>query len=166
VDLSDTHTLIIVICAIAMAVGVAGVVVPVLPGVVLCWGAVVVWALFGADGWGRWVVLAIATVLALTGVVVKYAWPGRNLKRGGVPSRTMLAGALLGVVGFFVVPVVGLFLGFVLGVWLAERIRLGDARQAWPSTKHALKAAGLSMLIELGTAIGIAITWLVGLVAT
>ena len=27
------------------------------------------------------------------------------------------------VVGFFVVPVVGLFLGFVLGVWLAERIR-------------------------------------------
>ena len=40
---------------------------------------------------------------------------------------------LLGVVGFFVVPVVGLFLGFVLGVYLAELRRVGAAA-AWPST--------------------------------
>jgi uncharacterized protein len=166
VDLSDTHTLVIVLCSLAMIVGVAGVVVPVLPGVVLCWVAVAVWALFGADGWGRWVVLAIATLLAVTGVVVKYAWPGRNLKRSGVPNRTLLLGGVLGIVGFFVVPVVGLFIGFVLGVWLAERIRLGDSRLAWPSAKQALKAAGLSMLVELTTALGIAFTWLIGLVAT
>jgi hypothetical protein len=54
----------------------------------------------------------------------------------------------------------------VLGVWLAERIRLGDARQAWPSTKHALKAAGLAMLIELGAGLFILASWLVGLAVT
>ena len=32
---------------------------------------------------------------------------------------------MLGIVGFFVVPVVGLLLGFVLGVYLAELARLG-----------------------------------------
>ena len=57
-------------------------------------------------------------------------------------------------------------IGFVLGVWLAERARLGDARLAWPSTKHALRAAGLAMLIELAAAVGVALTWAVGLAAT
>jgi uncharacterized protein YqgC (DUF456 family) len=166
VDLSDTETLVTVISGLAILIGVAGVVVPVLPGVVLCWVGVLAWALFGGAGWQRWVVLAVASVLALTGVVVKYAWPGRNLKRSGVPNRTLLAGGVLGIVGFFVIPVVGLFVGFVLGVWLAERVRLGDSRLAWPSTKHALKAAGLSMLVELATAVGIALTWVTGLVVT
>jgi hypothetical protein len=53
---------------------------------------------------------------------------------------------VLGIVGFFVVPVVGLFIGFVLGVWLAEMLRLGDSGTAWRSTRHALVAVGLSIL--------------------
>jgi hypothetical protein len=112
------------------------------------------------------VVLAVASLVALAGIVAKYAWPGRNLKRGGVPNLTLLAGGLLGLVGFFVVPVVGLVIGFVLGVLLAERLRLGDWQRAWPSTRHALKAAGLAMLIELATAISIALIWVAGLAAT
>jgi hypothetical protein len=33
------------------------------------------------------------------------------------------------------VPVVGLFLGFVLGIYLGEYLRLKDDRQAWTSTR-------------------------------
>jgi uncharacterized protein YqgC (DUF456 family) len=167
VDLSETATLITFLCALAMVVGVIGVVIPMLPGLVLCWVAVLVWAIFAdVESSGRWVVLAIATVIAVIGMVVKYAWPGRNLKRSGVPNLTLLAGGLLGLVGFFVIPIVGLPIGFVLGVWLAEWRRLGDSKLAWPSTKQALMAAGLAMLIELGTALAIAATWVVGLLAT
>ena len=68
-----------------------------------------------------------------------------------------------GLVGFFVVPVVGLFLGFVLGVYLAERGRLGQHRAAWASTIVALKAAGWSMLIELLTGLVMAATWVIAL---
>ena len=60
----------------------------------------------------------------------------------------------------------GLVIGFVLGVWVAERARLGDFGKAWPSTKHALKAAGLAMLIELATALSIAGVWVLGLTVT
>jgi hypothetical protein len=60
-----------------------------------------------------------------------------------------------------VVPVVGLFIGFVLGVYLAERARVGGAR-AWPSTTAALRAVGFSILIELVAASLAAITWVVG----
>jgi uncharacterized protein YqgC (DUF456 family) len=169
VDLSDTPSTVTFLCALAIVVGVFGVVIPMLPGLALCWAAVLVWAIFGQEegaGWGRWVVLVLATLVALAGIVAKYAWPGRNLKRDGVPNLTLLAGGLLGLVGFFVIPVVGLVIGFVLGVLLAERLRLGDWRLAWPSTRQALKAAGLAMLIELTAALGVAAVWVAGLLAT
>ena len=167
VDLSDTGSSITALCALAMVIGVLGVIIPMVPGLVLCWAAVLVWALFGdADSNLRWVALGFATMIAAMGIVVKYAWPGRNLKRSGVPNLSLLAGGALGLVGFFVVPIVGLVIGFVLGVWLAERIRLGDFGTAWPSTKQALKAAGLAMLIELGTALAIAAIWVATLAAT
>ena len=83
----------------------------------------------------------------------------------GVPASTQWAGAALGVVGFFVVPVVGLFLGFVLGVYLAEYRRVGRA-SAWPSTRHALKAVGLSILIELVAGVAATLVWVAGVLAT
>ena len=166
-DVSETGSTITILCGIAMVVGVLGVIIPMVPGLVLCWAAVAVWAVFGdVESAGRWVVLGVATMVAALGIVVKYAWPGRNLKRGGVPNLSLLAGGALGLVGFFVIPVVGLVIGFVLGVFLAERLRLGDFGKAWPSTKHALKAAGLAMLIELATALAIAAIWVTGLTAT
>lgn len=164
-DLGDTESTVTVLAGLAIIVGIVGVIVPILPGLLLCWAGVLGWALFGGGGWPKWVVLAIATLLAAAGTLVKYLWPGRNLKRAGVPNTTLLAGGVLGLAGFFLIPLVGLIAGFVLGVWLAERARLGDSGQAWPSTKHALKAVGLSMLIELFAALGIAATWLAGLAA-
>jgi len=163
VELTDTDGLVTLLCGAALVVGILGVIVPVLPGLILCWAGVLAWALFADGGAGKWAVLAVATLIALAGTVVKYAWPGRNLKRTGVPNSSLVVGGLLALVGFFVIPVVGLIVGFVLGVWLAERVRLSDSRLAWPSTKQALKAAGLSMLVELAAALAVAFVWLVGL---
>jgi uncharacterized protein YqgC (DUF456 family) len=150
-----------VVVGLVIAVGVVGVVVPVLPGVLLVLAALVAWVLERQDDVG-WAVLAVAVVVFAVGQVAKYLLPGRRLKQAGVPARTTWAGVALGVVGFFVVPLVGLFLGFVLGVYLAERTRLHSHAAAWPSTLHALRAAGWSVLIELATALVMAATWAVG----
>jgi uncharacterized protein len=164
-DLSDSGTAVDVVAGLAILVGILGVVIPVLPGMLLCWLGVLFWALLGDAGSGRWAVLGLATVIALAGTVVKYLWPGKRLKNTGVPTSSLLAGGVLGVIGFFVVPVVGLVFGFVLGIWLAERMRLG-AGQAWPSTRGALTAVGLSMLVEFAAALAIAVVWVFGLQAT
>jgi uncharacterized protein YqgC (DUF456 family) len=70
----------------------------------------------------------------------------------------------VGVVGFFVIPVVGLFIGFVLGVYLAELLRVGS-KDAWPSTVHSLKAVGLSIVIEFLAAFAATLVWVGGVVA-
>ena len=152
-----------VVVGVVVVVGIVGIVVPVLPGLLLVWAGIAVWSTERQDGTG-WAVLAVVTLLALAGTALKYLLPGRRMRTEGVPTTTMLAGGALGVLGFFVVPVVGLFLGFVLGVYLAERGRLGQHRQAWASTIVALKAAGWSMLIELLTGLLMAGTWVIGLV--
>ena len=146
---------------LAIAVGLVGIVVPGLPGSLLVVGAILVWAIVVGTATG-WAVFGVAVTLILVGTVVKYAVPGRRMKREGVPTSTLMLGALLGVVGFFVIPGVGIVVGFVLGVYLAELRRLGLER-AGPATVSALKAVGLSMLIEFLACLAAAVTWAFGL---
>jgi len=148
-----------VLVGVAILVGLLGVLVPVLPGLLLCWAAVLVWALVERTA-AAWVVLAVASVLLALGQVVKYLVPGRRMRAAGVPWQSLAAGGVVAIVGFFVIPVVGGVLGFVGGVYGAEWLRLGSHQTAWPSTVHALRAVGLSVLIELGAGLLIASAWL------
>jgi hypothetical protein len=157
-----------IVVGLIMLVGLVGIAVPVLPGLVVVWGAVLVWATEAQTtvGWVVWVVLGIATTLALSGFLLQYILPGRRMARAGVTTSSTLAGAALAVVGFLVVPVVGAFLGFPLGIYLAERIKLGTHAGAWSSTTQALRAIALSMGVELLTGLAIAGAWVVGVIAT
>jgi uncharacterized protein YqgC (DUF456 family) len=68
---SDLGTVVV---GLAIAAGIAGVVVPVVPGVLLVWGAIAVWALAVGSTTG-WAVLAVATVLTGGAQVVKLLVP-------------------------------------------------------------------------------------------
>jgi uncharacterized protein YqgC (DUF456 family) len=151
-----------VLAAVLIVVGIVGVLVPVLPGLLLVLAGIAVWAVPRNDAVG-WTVLGLAVLVVAAGTVVKYLLPGRRLREAGVPMRTMAFGGVLGFVGFFVIPVVGVFLGFVLGVYLAERARLGASR-AGAATRQALSAVGWSILIELATGLLAAAVWVGGLV--
>ena len=148
----------LVVVGLAIATGIVGVVVPVLPGAVLAWAAIAVWALAVGSATG-WAVLAVATLLIGGAQVVKVLVPGRRLREAGVPRRSIAAGVVLAVVGFFVIPVVGFFIGFPLGVYLEERRRLGPHAPAWRSTREALRAMGLSIVIELAATVVSAGAW-------
>ncbi|NAZ87565.1 DUF456 domain-containing protein [Kineococcus indalonis] len=169
----------LVVVALAIAVGLVGVVVPVLPGTVLIGLAVLVWA--AVQGGAAWAFSAGAAALLVAGQVAMYLVPGRRLTRAGIPRTTLLLGGALGVVGFFAVPVLGLPLGFVLGVFLAELARSprarpgagpaggaatprspGRAGAAWSSTAVALKGVGLAVALEGLAGTLAAVVWVVG----
>ncbi|MEZ0163778.1 DUF456 domain-containing protein [Kineococcus sp. LSe6-4] len=154
----------LVVVALAMAVGLVGIVVPVLPGTVLVGLAALAWAL--GQGGAAWVWFAGIVVLLAAGQVAMYLLPGRRMTRAGIGKRTLLLGAVLGVVGFFVVPVLGLPLGFVLGVFLGELLAAHGvpdrARRAWRSTVVAVKNVGLSVALEGAAALLATTVWVVG----
>lgn len=153
-------TLGVVLVAVVIAVGLAGIVIPVLPGGLLVFAAIAVWALVERTTVG-WVTLGIAAALFGTAAVVKYAWPVRRMRRAKVGTWSLVAGAVLGVIGFFVVPVLGLVAGFVLGVYLAELAKRRDRRRAWASTVHAVKGVALSVGVEFTGALLATVTWAV-----
>ena len=151
----------LILVALAIAVGLAGILFPLLPGSLLVWAAIAVWA-YLEHTTASWVVLGVATAVLGAGILVKYLWPARRMKAADVSGRTLAAGAVLGVVGFFVIPVAGLLIGFVLGVYLAELVQRRDQRRAWASTVHAVKGVALSVGVELLAALLAAAAWVVG----
>lgn len=150
----------LILVAIAIAVGLAGIFVPFLPGSLLVWGAIAVWA-YLVHTTTSWVVLGVVTALLGAGIAVKYLWPARRMRAADISGRTLAAGAVGAVIGFFVIPVAGLLVGFVLGVFLAELATRRDRRRAWASTVHAIEGVALSMGVEITAALLAAGLWAV-----
>ena len=158
----DANILIDIIVALVIAAGLVGAVIQVYPGLLLVGGAVAVWG-FLTRGTVGWTMVALALVIVLAGMFVKFLIAGRYLSREGVPNRSILIGGMLGIVGFFVIPVIGLFVGFIGGIYLAEWQRLQAPKAAKDATIVALKATGISILIELAAALLLTLSWIVAL---
>ena len=151
---------------LVMVVGVIGTVVPVLPGLFLVWGAGVAWAWLDGGGALRWTTAAVLTALLVAGTAAKYVVPARSGRGAGAPARTLWLGALGAVVGFFVIPVLGLVIGGVGAVYLAELSRLGSSQSAWRSTRAVLLGVGIGVLIEISTAVLMIGVWLAAVLIT
>jgi uncharacterized protein YqgC (DUF456 family) len=155
----DVTALLLV--GLLMVVGLIGVVLPVVPGLLLIAVSGVVWAVL-EDGKGSWAVAGLMLAVLALGTIAKYALPGRTLRQARTPRSTLLLGIVGAVVGFFVVPVMGLVVGGVLGLWIGERQRLDTADAAWRSTQATVKAIGAGMLVELAAGVVAVLIWLIG----
>jgi uncharacterized protein YqgC (DUF456 family) len=151
----------IILVALAMVVGVIGTVLPVLPGLPIVWAAALFYGIVAGFGAVGWISFAIITALGILGIVAGIALPHRRVKEGGAPFPTVAAGMIGGIIGFFAIPVIGLPLGAVIGVLLAERLRTSDWSVAWVSTKNLIVGFGLGALAQLGCGLAMIITWVV-----
>jgi uncharacterized protein len=159
----NPETVVTILCGLAILVGVAGTIIPVLPGSFLIGLSLLAWALWGGAGTTGWVVFAIGMVFVVAGMAASAVLTGRKLKQHSIPGRSVVAGLVLGVVGMFIIPVVGLFVGFAAGLLLSELHRTRVFRTAVTSSWAALKATGLGMIAEFGLACLAASTWVIGL---
>ncbi len=158
----DVGTLVLI--GLAMAVGLVGVVIPVIPGLLLVAVAGLGWAIL-AEGAGPWVVFGFMAVVLAVGTVAKYVLPSRTLRQAGAPASTLVLGALGGIVGFFVIPVIGLLVGAVAGIYLGELRRLTSSRAAGRSTLATLRAIGIGLLIELLAGVIAVAIWFVSVLS-
>ena len=156
-----TEDSVVPIVALVMAIGIAGTIVPLVPGLGLVAAAALGYGLI--EGFGTVGIVAFAVIVALgvAGTVAGIVVPKRAAGAAGATRSSLLLGAAVAVVGFFVVPVVGLPLGGALGVYLGERMRLGDNDAAWRTTKATLKGFGVATLVQFAAGLAMAATWVV-----
>lgn len=151
---------------VAMAVGLVGLVVPVLPGLALMWAAVGVWALLDGGGAWRWATFGVVTVLAVVGMVAALTMSGRKATGAGAPWWALVMALIGAVVGFVMIPLVGIVVGGIAGLWLAELIRLRHPRAAWDTTWEGLQGYGVGTVVQMVAGVAIALVWVAGVVVS
>ncbi|MFC9284380.1 DUF456 domain-containing protein [Streptomyces collinus] len=149
----------LLLVGVLIALGVCGVLVRGVPGSWLVWAAVLWWALKDPQP-VAWAVLVGATAVLLLSLVVRWALPPRRLRASGATPRMAVCAGLGAVLGFLVIPVVGALPGFMAGVYLHERLRLGGHGEAMAALRTTMGAGGSSVLAELFACLLIAGAWL------
>ncbi len=162
-DSLTAQIIVTVVVGLAYVVGLTGIVVPVLPGTVTLVIATLVWAIL-IGGWTGWVAFAIVLVLGAIGMTTSYVLTGRRLQAAEVPMWPVYVGIASGIVGIFVIPFLGLPIGFLIGLYVSEAVRQKDWRKGFTSAWIAMKALGLGILIEFSLAMLSTITFAVAVV--
>jgi uncharacterized protein YqgC (DUF456 family) len=149
----------ILITALLMAVGLAGVIMPFVPGLPIIWGAALLYGIATEFGRLGWMAMIAITLLLAVGMAASIVLPDRAGAAAGASRSTRLFAGLLGLIGFFVVPVIGFPLGACLGVLIAQYRQTDDWDSAVRSTIAVLKGFGVGILAELGAGLAMVLVW-------
>jgi hypothetical protein len=127
------NILAMIIAVVMFVVGFAGTVLPILPGVVLVYGGMIVYGLMtGIESLGPkfFIIQGLATLVIL-GVDFVAASIGTKKYKG---SKQAAVGAFIGtIVGLFVLGPFGILIGPFLGAMVVELIQGKDMNQAFSS---------------------------------
>lgn len=148
----DTSTLLWAAAVVAVLLGLAGVVLPLLPGTPLLFGGL--WLAAWLDGYSRVSVMTVVVLafMAVLAWLADYAAAALGVKRAGASGRAMAGAALGAVLGVFAgLPglILGPILGAMAGEWLARR-HAGQAARAG-------MAAGLGFIVAIAAKLGLAL---------
>jgi len=143
-----------------LVIGLAGLIVPVFPGLTVMWLATLFYAVVeNADsrmGWIDWTLFAFITILMLVGNIVDNIIIARKMRGHAIPWTSIGISYLAGIVGSILgTPLIGLAASPV-ALFGAEFLRLHDRRAAFASAR--------AYMIGWGAAFGV--RFLIGLMMT
>ena len=140
-----------VFAALLILVGLAGVLLPALPGLPLVFAGMLLAAWAGGFQEIGWVTLVILGLLTLLSFVVDFWATAHGAKRVGA-SRKALVGAVLGTfAGLFFVPI-GLFVGPFVGALLGELWHGREFRRAAKVGFGTWLGIVIAIVLKLGLA--------------
>jgi len=149
-----------------MLIGLAGLIIPIFPGIIIIWLSALVYAIFSIlagtmTGWD-WFLFVIITLLGILGTVVDNIILAAKLRQTGTPWKSIILAYVIGLVAsLFFTPLVGLLLT-PAALYLIEYRRLQDRSLAFGSTKAFLIGFGWTFvaLFAIGSAmIGLWLIW-------
>ncbi|MBQ3978226.1 MAG: DUF456 domain-containing protein [Bacteroidales bacterium] len=135
-------TIIIILAVVAGIIGIAGSILPGLPGPPVSWAGLLILYIWGSgtNGAGEPISTSFLLIwLAITVVVcvIDYVVPAYFTRVTG-GSKAAGRGAIVGLIVGMLVPPVGIILGTLAGAFLAEFIV--SRKSGWQSTKSAVGA--------------------------
>lgn len=127
---ADTQTVLYVLSAVLIAVGMLGVILPVLPGIPVAFAGMLLAAWLGDFEKISAFTIILLALLTAASVAVDFFAGLIGAKRAGASKMAMLGGALGGLLGFIVLNFIGLIIGPFIGVMAVEMARGKSAHEA------------------------------------
>ena len=104
-------------------------------------------------------VVVLATLVSAVAVALGFILPKRLADESGASTKSQMAAVLGGIIGFFVIPVIGVPIGALGGIAIAEYLDKEDWALARESTIAVAKGFGLSALAQVVAGFVILILW-------
>ncbi len=155
--MTDGEATILVL--VVLLVGLAGTLLPILPGILLMWAATIGYGF--AVGWSGTgiAVVVVSTLLSAAAIAAGVVLPKKAAEDSGASTRSQIAAAIGAVIGFFVIPVVGIVIGAIAGIAISEYLITKDWELTKQSTIGIAKGFGLSTLAQFMLGFGILVVW-------
>lgn len=143
--------------------GLAGLLIPVFPGLTIMWLGTLVYALVQAGGgkmnWVDWVFFTLITLLMIGGNIVDNIIIAKHVREKNVPWSSIIWAFAAGIiVSLFFTPIAGMAAS-PLGLFLAEWRRLKDKQIAFGNTKAWMTGWGWSLAARFGIGVIMIIFW-------
>lgn len=145
------------VAVVFILLGIVGIIIPILPGTILVWITVLVYA-WATDFaiLGPWPFVLITAVALVTGSANIWL-PMLGAQKTGAAKRAIFLGFIGAIIGTAILPLVGTVIGYGLGIIVGELIKHRDPRLALKASLGGMAGWGISTLVEIGGALFILI---------
>ncbi len=154
------------LAVVFILIGLFGAFIPVLPGSVLVWLTVLIYAIL--EGWQAItpLVFIVITVISLITGTANIWLSLLGAKTGGASTQALILGIIGSIIGLFVFSLIGSIIGYAMGIIIGEYRKHKDWNLALKASFGGLAGWGLSTAIEAGGSLIILILFVWRVLAT
>jgi uncharacterized protein YqgC (DUF456 family) len=144
---------------IVMLAGLASLIIPVVPGLVIIWVAALGYGIATGFDLAGGLIFGAMTVLMIIGSLVDNVLMGAKARQTGATWWGLTLALLAGLVGGLLLPPFGGVLAALVVLFLVEYIRLRDARSALNSTRAMAIGCGWAFVARVAIGMVMVAAW-------
>jgi uncharacterized protein len=155
------ETILTVLISASMLVGLFGLVIPIFPGNLVMWVAVLIYGLifgFGTEGIILFILITLLTIGAMLGDNVLM---GAKARQKGASWMSIFLALAAGVIFTLILPPLGGIIAAPLVLFGAEYYRLKDHSEALKVVRGLLVGWGWAFVLRFGIGVVVLVLWLV-----
>jgi uncharacterized protein len=160
--MTDTGSLVLyILILVTMLVGLAGLLIPFIPGITIIWVAALAYGLISGFNWAAGIIFGVITILMIIGNFADNFLMGASARKTGTSWLSILVALVAGIVGTFVLPPFGGLLFALAGVFIVEWIRVRDWKKAFESLRGMATGCGWSVVARFIIGLIMIALWLI-----